>query len=46
MNNDVLRIRVERNPGNAVRDYVKELDVSPTNISRHLKLISKVKKNY
>ena len=45
VDNEVLRTIVEKNPGNTVRDYAEELGVSPTTISRHLKLISKVKKN-
>ena len=40
----VLRARFEKNPGNTVRDYAEELGVSSLNVSRHLKLIGKVKK--
>ena len=36
VDNEVLRAIVEKNPGNSVRDYVEELGVSPTTISRHL----------
>ena len=35
VDNEVLRIVVENNPGNTVRDYAEELDVSSTTISRH-----------
>ena len=41
--NEVLREVVEKNVGNAAKDYA-ELVVSPTSISRHLKLIFKVQK--
>ena len=42
--NEVLRPIVEEKPGNTVRDYADQLGVSPRTISRHLKLIGKVKK--
>ena len=44
MDKEVLRAIVEKSPGNTVTDYAEELGVSPTTISRHLKLIIKVKK--
>ena len=40
-----LRAIIEKNSSNTVRDYAEELGVSLTIISRHLKLIGKVKKN-
>ena len=43
VDNEVLHAIVEKSSGNIVRDYA-ELSVSPTTISRHLKLIGKVKK--
>ena len=39
---EVLRAIIEKNPGNTVRDYAKELGVSPITISHHLKLVGKV----
>ena len=42
--NEVLRVLVEKNPGNTVKDYAEELDVSLTTILCILKLIGKVKK--
>ena len=44
MDNEVLREIIEKDPGDTVRDYAEEEDVSPTTISHHLKLIGKVKK--
>ena len=44
VDNEVLREIVEKNSSNTVREYAEELDVSHTIISRHLKLIDKVKK--
>ena len=43
VDNEVLWTIVGKNPGNAIRDHT-DLVVSPTTISRHLKLIGKVKK--
>ena len=42
VDNEVLRAIGEKNPGNTVRDYPEEQDISPTTISCHLKLIGKV----
>ena len=52
MDNEVLRAIIKKNnnnnknkkTGNTVRDYAEELGVTPAIISRHLKLIGKVKK--
>ena len=45
MDYEVLRVIVEKNPVNTVGDYAEEPGVlSLTTISRHLKLVVKVKK--
>ena len=44
LNDDTLRALVEANPANTVRDYAQELNVTPITVSRHLKIIGKVKK--
>ncbi|GFR14054.1 histone-lysine N-methyltransferase SETMAR [Trichonephila clavata] len=45
MDNEVLRAVVKQNPNNTIYyDYAEELGVTPTIISRHLKLIYKVQK--
>ena len=40
VDNEVLQ--TEKNPGNTLGDYRERLGVTPTIISRHLKLIDKV----
>ena len=45
VDNEVLWAITEKNPGNTVIDYAEELGISPTTISRHLKLFGEVKKN-
>ena len=42
MENEVLQVIVETDPGNTVADYAEELGVSPITILRHLKLIGKI----
>ena len=42
LDNEVLLAIVEKKTGNTDREYAEELGLSPTIISRHLKLIGKV----
>ncbi|XP_066253422.1 histone-lysine N-methyltransferase SETMAR-like [Euwallacea similis] len=44
LNDEVLQVLVEANPRQTVRELSEELNVSIATISRHLKLIGKVKK--
>ena len=44
--NEIFRGKVEKNPDNTVTNYAEELSVCLTVISRHLKLIDKIKKKW